>query len=124
MTRVRLALAALLAVSAIGVLAIPVSATTPAANTAKFCKAVSKIGDTTGTQPTGARAKVLVKQFQSAASNAPPKVKSAIGKITKYLNVIASGDISALKDLATSGAYQGYASAIGTYTTYVAANCN
>jgi ABC-type Fe3+-hydroxamate transport system substrate-binding protein len=124
MIRVRVALAALLAISAIGVLAVPASASTPTANTAKFCKAVSKIGDTTGTQPTGARAKALVKQFQTAANNAPSKVKSAIGKITKYLKVIAGGDIADLKDLATSGTYQGYASAIGTYTTYVATNCN
>jgi hypothetical protein len=116
-------LAALVAVSALGVLAVPASASVRGANTAKFCKAVAKIGDQ-GAQPTPAKAKTLITQFKNAAKQAPSKVKSAIGKITKYLDVLAGGDISDLKDLATSGTYQGYAGAITTYTTYVATNCN
>jgi hypothetical protein len=123
MARARLLPAALLAAAMLAVLAVPATASVPSANTSKFCKAVNKIGDQTGSQPTKSQAKTLVKQFKTAADSAPPKVKSAIGKITKYLNVLAGGDVSQLADLAKSGDYQGYAKAIGTYTTYVASHC-
>jgi hypothetical protein len=123
MARLRIVLAAALAVSVLAVLAIPASASTPAASSSKFCKAVGKIGSTSGSQPSKTKAKTLVKQFKTAAKSAPPKVKSAIGKITNYLDVIAGGDASDLADLARSGNYQGYAQAITTYSTYVATNC-
>lgn len=123
MARLRMVLAAVLAVSALAVLAVPASASVATANSAKFCSAVKKIGSTTGSQPTKTQAKTLVKQFKNAAKNAPSKVKSAIGKITNYLTVIATGDVTKLADLAKSGNYQGYAKAITTYSTYVATNC-
>jgi len=122
MARLRILLAAVFAVAALAVLAIPASASTPAAGSGKFCTAVRKIG-TTGSQPTKTQAKTLVKQFKNAAKSAPPKVKAAIGKITNYLGIISSGDVSDLQDLAKSGNYQGYAKAITTYSTYVATNC-
>ncbi len=123
MARLRVVLAAVFAVTALAVLAIPASATTPDASSSKFCTAVRKIGSTTGSQPSKQQAKTLVKQFKSAAKAAPAKVKAAIGKITKYLGVIAGGNVSDLASLAKSGDYQGYAKAITTYSTYVATNC-
>ena len=44
MSRLRIVFTALLAVSALAVLAVPASASVPAAN-AKFCKAAAKIGN-------------------------------------------------------------------------------
>jgi len=123
MARLRIVLAAVFAVTALAVLAVPASASAPAASSSKFCTAVRKIGSTSGSQPSKAQAKTLVKQFKTAAKAAPAKVKAAIGKITKYLGVIAGGDVSDLADLAKSGNYQGYAQAITTYSTYVATNC-
>jgi hypothetical protein len=122
MARLRIVLAAVFAVAALAVVAVPASASTPAASTGKFCSAVKKIGSTNGSQPTKTQAKTLVKQFKNAAKSAPPKVKSAIGKITKYLGVISGGSVSDLQDLAKSD-YQGYAQAITTYSTFVATNC-
>jgi hypothetical protein len=118
-----MALATILAAAALGLIAAAAMAPKATTNTTKFCTAVKKIGNESS-PPTTNQAKTLVKQFNSAAINAPPNIKSAIRKITKYLNVIAGDDLSALKNLAKSRTYQGYASAIGTYTTYVAANCN
>ncbi len=123
MARLRIVLAAVFAVCALAVVAVPASASTSAASSSKFCKAVSKIGSTNGSQPTKTQAKNLVKQFKTAGNSAPPKVKSAIGKITTYLGVIAGGDVSDLEDLVKSGNYQGYSKAIVTYSTYVATNC-
>jgi hypothetical protein len=123
MTCRRIAVAAVFAVTALAVLAVPASASAPVASSSKFCTAVRKIGGTNGSQPTKDQAKTLVKQFKSAAKAAPAKVKAAIGKITKYLGVIAGGNVSDLADLAKSGNYQGYAQAITTYSTYVATNC-
>jgi hypothetical protein len=122
MARLRLVFAAALAASALVVLAVPASASVPAAN-GKFCQAVTKIGDTTASQPTKEQAKTLVKQFNTAAKSAPKKVKSAIGKITKYLKVLSGGDLNDLADMAKSDDYKGYAQAITTYSTYVATNC-
>jgi hypothetical protein len=123
MARLRIVLAAVFAVAVLAVLAVPASASTPAASSSRFCTAVHKIGSTTGSQPSKQQAKTLVKQFKSAAKAAPAKVRAAIGKITKYLGVIAGGNVSDLADLAKSGNYQGYAQAITTYSTYVATNC-
>ena len=123
MTRLRIVLTAVIAVAAVAVLAVPASASTPAASNSKFCTAVRKIGSTNGADPSKAQAKKLVTQFKNAAKSAPPKVKSAISKITNYLGVISSGDVGDLQDLATSGNYKGYAKAITTYSTYVATNC-
>jgi len=123
MVRLRLVFVAVLALSALAALAVPASASVSTANTTKFCQAVSKIGTTTASQPTKDQAKTLVKQFKNAAKNAPAKVKSAISKITKYLTVIAGGNVSDLADLAKSKDYQDYGQAITTYSTYIATNC-
>ncbi len=124
MLRLRLVLAAVLAASALAVLAGPASAATPAAGNSKFCTAVSKIGSqNSASKPTKAQAQKLISQFKAAAKSAPPKVKAAIGKITKYLGIITGGNVSDIADLAKSGDYTNYTKAIGTYTTYVATHC-
>jgi hypothetical protein len=123
MVRVRFLFAAMLAAAALAVLAVPATAATPTANSSKFCTAVSKIGSQSTGQPTKAQAKKLISQFKSAAKSAPAKVKAAIGKITKYLDVVANGDVSDLANLAQSNDFKDYTAAIGTYTNYVATNC-
>jgi hypothetical protein len=123
MARGRLLLAAALAAVALAVLVAPAGASVPGANTTKFCTAVKKIGSQTSSQPTKTQAKTWIKQFKTAAKNAPPKIKSSISTITQYLGYVASGDASKLANLAKPGASNGYANAISTYTTYVATNC-
>lgn len=124
MLRLRIVLAAVLAASALALLAAPATASTPAAGSSKFCTAVRKIGSqNSAAQPTKAQAQKLISQFKNAAKSAPPKVKAAIGKITKYLGIITGGNLSDLADLAKSGDYTNYTKAIGTYTTYVATHC-
>ena len=68
MSRLRIVLAAALAVGALAVLVVPASASVPAAN-AKFCTAANSIGDSSSSgQPTKDQAKTARKGFQNAAS--------------------------------------------------------
>jgi hypothetical protein len=123
MSRVRIFLAAALAASALALLAGPAGASVPAAN-AKFCKAVSKIGDTNSTNPTKSEAKAALKGFKNAAKYAPAKVKTALNNIAKYLGVVVGANsASDLADLAKSGTYKSYAKSITTYVQYYTANC-
>ena len=88
MSRLRIVLAAVFAVACVAVLAVPASASTPAASNAKFCTAVPQDRQHgNGSQPTKTQAKTLAKQFKTAAKYAPAKVKSAMNNITKYLGV-------------------------------------
>jgi hypothetical protein len=125
MFRARILLAAVLAVSALAVLAIPASASVPAANT-KFCKAAAKIGDTSGSpdfSPT--RAKQIRSQFKAAAKYAPGKVKSAINTISGLLGTIAGTSNPAdLAKVYTSSSFRKYPAAISTYVKYQAAQCS
>lgn len=122
MARARLLLAALLAASALAVVAAPASASVPAANT-KFCTAAAKIGNTNG-KPSKSQAKAAITGFKNAAKTAPSKVKSAMNNIAKYLGLVANADNAA--DLAkayTSSDYKNYVKSIQTYITYYTQNC-
>jgi hypothetical protein len=123
MFRVRIVLAAVLAASALAVLAGPAHGSVPAANT-KFCKAVENIGDAgNSSNPTKADAKAALKGFKNAAKYAPGKVKTALNNIAKYLSVVVSGDTSKLTDLANSSTFKNYTKSLTTYVQYYTSNC-
>ena len=125
MSRVRIVFTALLAVAAMAVMAVPASASVPAAN-AKFCKAAAKIGSDANNASAfnQAKAKKLQSQFKAAAKNAPPKVKAAVGNITKLLGLIAGTTNPAdLPKVYTSDAFKKYPSAVTTFFTYQATQC-
>jgi hypothetical protein len=125
MSRLRLVLAAALAVSALAVLAVPASASVPAAN-AKFCKAASKIGNNASNASgfTKAQAKKLTKQFKAAAKHAPAKVKKATNEITKVLGLIAGAtDPTDLPRVYSSDSFKKYPNAVTTFFTYQASQC-
>jgi hypothetical protein len=116
---------ALLAVAAMAVMAVPASASVPAAN-AKFCKAAAKIGSDANNASAfnQAKAKKLQSQFKAAAKNAPPKVKAAVGNITKLLGLIAGTTNPAdLPKVYTSDAFKKYPNAVTTFFTYQATQC-
>jgi hypothetical protein len=125
MSRVRIVFTALLAVAAMAVMAVPASASVPAAN-AKFCKAAAKIGSDANNASAfnQAKAKKLQSQFKAAAKNAPPKVKAAVGNITKLLGLIAGTTNPAdLPKVYTSDAFKKYPNAVTTFFTYQATQC-
>src|SRR5262245_26953164 len=95
MARLRFVLAALLAVGALAVLAVPASASVSAAGSSKFCKAADNIGTNTSGNPTKQEAKDTLKGFKNAAKYAPGKVKSAMNNIAKYLGLVAGADNAA-----------------------------
>src|SRR5690348_11040113 len=111
MARARLFLAAVLAASALAVIAVPASASVPAANT-KFCKAAAKIGNTSG-KPSKSQAQAAINGFKAAAKSAPSKVKSAMNNIAKYLGLVVNADNAAdLAKVYTSNDYKNYAKSI------------
>ncbi len=123
MSRLRILLAAVLAASALAVLAGSAHASVPAANT-RFCKAVASIGDTgNSSTPTREDAKKALRGFKKAAKYAPAKVKSALNNITKYLGVVVSGDTSDIADLASSSTFKNYTKSLTTYVSYYTSNC-
>jgi hypothetical protein len=123
MFRVRILLAAVLAASALAVLAAPAHGSVPAANN-KFCKAVENIGDAgNSSNPTKADAKAALKGFKNAAKYAPGKVKTALNNIAKYLSVVVSGDTSDMADLANSSTFKNYTKSLTTYINYYTSNC-
>jgi hypothetical protein len=123
MFRVRILLAAVLAASALAVLAGSAHGSVPAANT-KFCKAVEKIGDAgNSSNPTKADAKAALKGFKNAAKYAPGKVKTALNNIAKYLSVVVTGDTSDMADLANSSTFKNYTKSLTTYVNYYTSNC-
>jgi hypothetical protein len=123
MARLRIVLAAVVALGALAVLAVPASASVPAAN-AKFCKAANTIGDNTSGQPTKEQAKATLKGFKNAAKYAPGKVKSAMNNIAKYLGLVAGADnASDLAKVYTSTGFKNYAKSITAYVTYYAQQC-
>jgi hypothetical protein len=124
MARVRLLIAAVLAASALVVLAGPATASVAAANP-KFCKAVETIGDTgSSSKPTSAQAKQAIKGFKNAAKYAPGKVKSALNTISKYLGLVANTtDPKKLAEIYTSGDFRDYSKSITTYVKYYSSTC-
>jgi hypothetical protein len=124
MARLRILLAAVLAISALAVLAVPASASVPSAN-AKFCKAADNIGDNSSGQPTKAQAQSALKGFKNAAKYAPAKVKTAMNNIAKYLGLVAGADNpSDLAKVYTSTGFKNYAKSITSYVTYYTQECS
>ena len=125
MSRPRILFAALLAVGVMAALAVPASASVPAAN-AKFCNAANNIGDSTSSgQPTKAQAKSTIRDFKNAAKYAPGKVKSAMNNIAKYLGLVAGADDATdLAKIYTSNGFKNYTKSFTTYATYVAQECS
>jgi hypothetical protein len=117
-------LAALLAVSALAVFAVPASAAVPSAN-AKFCKAAESVGSSTNSsQPTKAQAKAEIKDFKNVAKYAPGNVKSAINNISEYLGLVAgSHNASDLAKIYTSSSFKNYSKSITTYIKYYSKQC-
>jgi len=123
MSRLRIVLAAAFAVGVLAVVAVPASASVPAANT-KFCKAANKIGNNTSSQPTKSQAAKAKQGFKDAAKYAPTKVKSALNNIAKYLGLVAgTEDPADLAKIYSSGDFKNYSKSITTYVTYYAQQC-
>jgi MinD-like ATPase involved in chromosome partitioning or flagellar assembly len=128
MGRARVFFAALLALGALAVLAGPASATTsaaaPAANSAKFCKAIQDIdldsANVSSLSDAKKQYKALASKLKSAAKNAPSNVKTATNNLANLYSALGGGDISALSKLQTSG----YSKSVSTFTSYLAENCN
>ena len=124
MVRARILLAAVLAVAALAVIAGPASASAPAANTAKYCKAMNglsdKLANATADSLSEGRAvlRTYASRLKTAASNAPKKVKNATKNLASFYNALASGDANAFKNTKNIGT-----SAV-TIGTYIAAHCN
>ena len=124
MVRVRIVLAALLAVSALGVLAVPASASVPAANPAKFCKAIKSIPDNLENSTSNAFSlgkktlRTYASGLKAAGKQAPANVKKAANKLASFYNGLASGDASAISGAGNLG------SSFGTFFTYVGTHCN
>ena len=124
MSRLRIVLAAVFAVGVLAVMAVPASASVPAAN-AKFCKAADKIGDSSSSKPTKSQAAKAKQGFKNAAKYAPAKVKSAMNNIAKYLGLVADADNAAdLAKVYTSTGFKNYSKSITTYVTYYAQQCS
>jgi len=125
MSRLRILLAAVLAVSALAVMAVPASASMPAASNAKFCAAAAKIGDSAGTTPNASELKGVAADFKSAAKSAPPKVKKAMLNVASLLNALGTKDASDLAQAYTdSGFVKNYTKSVTTYATYYAQTCS
>jgi len=123
MSRLRIVLVAVFAVGVLAVMAVPASASVPAAN-AKFCKAANNIGNNTSSQPTKSQAAKAKQGFKNAAKYAPGKVKSAMNNIAKYLGLVADSDPSDLAKIYTSDGFKNYSKSITTYVTYYAQQCS
>ena len=126
MSRVRIAIAALLAVSALAVLAGPASASVPAAN-AKFCKAYANIGkNSDGSTVDPTQAKATLAKFKAATKYAPKKVKKAGQQISSVLAKVAKFDPKNPSDLTEfykSSDFKNYGKAITTFFLYATQEC-
>jgi hypothetical protein len=125
--RVRVILAAVLAVAMLGVVAGSASASVASAsNTTKFCKAASKIGSNASNAKgfTKGKAKKLSTQFKNAAKYAPANLKSAIKNITNLFDAIAKTGLSDLPKVYSSDTYRKYPAAATTFFTYTANTCS
>ena len=123
MFRVRILLAAVLAVSVLAVLAAPAGASVSAANP-KFCTAAASIGKGSSPNSSLSQLKKAAKGFKAAAKQAPTKVKAAMLKIATLLGGISGSSPSALaKAYASKDFIQNYSKSIGVYVRYYAATC-
>jgi hypothetical protein len=124
MFRVRILLAAVLAASALAVVAAPASAAVPAKSTSAFCKPITGISDkleNAGTNTSKFNANTFKKfaaALRSSGRNAPAKVKKAANTLASFYGALGSGDPSGFKNASN------VSGAIGTYFGYVASHCN
>jgi predicted secreted protein len=124
MSRLRLLLAALLAVAALAALAVPASASVGTARSSSFCKPITGISDklqSEGTDTSKFNAntfKRFARALRSSAAHAPAKVKKAGRTLASFYGALGGGDPTALRNTAN------VSGAIGTYFGYVAAHCN
>jgi hypothetical protein len=125
MARFRLLLAAVLAVAALGVVAGPATASTPKANSAKFCSDIqglsSKLSNVNASDLTSSKSafKQFAAKLKSAAKSAPGKVKSATNQLAGVYSALGGGDISALSKLSSTN----FTKSLSTFTSYIATNC-
>jgi hypothetical protein len=120
-SKVRLLLVAIVAMSSLVVLAGPAVASVPAAPSAKFCSAYSKIGNGSSSSQSLQQQAGSVKQFQAAAKLAPGKIKTAGNQIASVLSKVAKIKPSNVADLANlykTSDYKAYGKAIVTFFTY------
>jgi hypothetical protein len=122
-------LAALLAVAALAVVAIPASASVPAANT-KFCNAFLKIGKNSSADSSTVdltQAKSTLAKYKAATKYAPAKVKKAGKQIVSVLGKIAKFDPknpTELADFYQSSDFKNYGKAITTFFLYASQQCS
>lgn len=122
MSRVRILLAAVLAVSALAVLAVPATASVHSASSS-FCKPIkgisSKLQDAgSNVSKYGASVwKKFAAALKSSGKHAPKNVKAAANKLASYYSALGSGDLSGLKNAAS------ISPAVTTYFGYVATHC-
>jgi cytochrome c556 len=125
MGRLRMLLTVALAVSALAVatVAIPASASVPAANTAKFCKPLKGISNklkaaSSGSSKYGANVfKKFAAVLRSSAKYGPTKVKKSGKTLAAYYSALGGdGSIGSINTTKLT-------SAIGIYFGYMAAHC-
>ena len=122
MVRFRILCVAMLALAAVGAMAIPAGAA--GSPSAKFCSAYNKISGASGSNgnsPSPKQAGALAGRFKAAAKQAPAKVKAAGNTIVSVLNKISDISPSNAGDLAkfyTSADFRKYGKAIGTFFAY------
>ena len=118
MRRLWILMAAVLAFGGLAIVAP--SAGAASQPSAKYCQAVTKIGDVqSGDTPTGSQAKTTAQGFKNAAKYAPTKVKAAMNTIAGYISQYSS--VKSLKDITKldPGKLKSYGKAIVVYEKYV-----
>lgn len=123
MFRVRILLAAVLAVSALAVVAAPAGASVHAANSSAFCKPITGLTDklkNAGSDTSKYNASTFKKfaaALRSSGAHAPKKVKQAASKLASFYGSLGGGDVSGLSNSSN------LSGAITTYFGYVATHC-
>lgn len=125
MSRLRILVMAVLACSTLATFTVPAYASVPAAPSAKFCTAASKIGNgkSSGDTQSLQQLKGSVKQIKAAAKVAPAKVRAAGNTVASVLSKISSIDPTNAGDLArfyTTSDYKKYGKAVVKFFTYAA----
>jgi|SRR5215211_1947422 len=125
MGRLRVVLAAVFAVSALAVVAIPASASVPTANK-KFCTAYNKIGQGSDNLSTPQAAKQTLTKFKAAAKYAPAKIKKASNTIVSVLSKFSRFNATNAADVSNffkTSDFKNYGKAISTYIVYASQQC-
>jgi hypothetical protein len=111
MSRIRILMVAVLAASALGVLAVPAGAAAPAANT-KSCKAITQALSTKVASK--ADVKGFIARVKQAAKSAPTNVRSALNKIASIGARVSSS--AQARALVTN---KDYGKAVGVVESYL-----